>query len=163
MTVDNSKPTARRIAFEREAKIIGAAKESRDAALRARALQLGIAVGELTLDQKGPIWTAYPLPSYETLIIPPRGAEPDPNIPLHLSWTNGSREYDVYMDDQQPPSEEAVEMLWQELHEDGIDENRRWAVIDRGEGRLNILPPLQVPRHEHVAQVVARVLGSGHL
>ena len=144
--------------FENEAAILATAQAELRAALEAHANELGVSIKELTLEQKWPIRDKHPLPEYNTQVIPAPSTEPDPDIPLRLSWTNGSREYDVCMEDGLSPGEGAVAELWHELRQDDIDAERRWSVIDRGLGRLNILPPLQVPRHEHVAEVVMRVL-----
>jgi hypothetical protein len=155
----NKGKESRQSAYEHNAEIISKAQEICEHARRARADELGISKEELPRDEKEALIIAHPLPEYETRIIPPRGAEPDPKIPLHLQWTNGSREYDLYLHSRQPLSEEELDMLEQELYEEGVDDpNARWGAMDRGDGRVNIFSPKRVPRHEHVAEVVIRVL-----
>lgn len=150
----------RKLAIEREAAVIAANKAALKEAKRLAAEKLGVAIGSLPLGELSKIYADNPSLNYDTYVWPPRGKEADPHIPIRIMWTNGSLEYDVYLDSRQDLSDEEVYELRDLLNEPEIDDIS-WGVIDRGDGRINLLPPLQVPRHEHVAEVVIRMFTEG--
>ncbi len=95
-------------------------------------------------------------------ILPPEDApENGKNWPLSLVWDSG--EYDVYLRNGQPPDDETLLQLRTELNKGSEDSAFKWGVLERGEGRINLLPPMSTPRHEHVAAVVTRLFAQDFL
>jgi hypothetical protein len=83
------------------------------------------------------------------MLLPPEGAPAD--YPVMLLWSD--REYDAYLANGLPPSDETLERLRDRLHADGVVSSG-FGVIDRSEGRINIIPAGYNPRHEQVTKAI---------